>query len=76
MANEKDFTWERKDDKVCIEKRDGFELKYHNLYYHYQSKHLASSEPMKQYIEDDNYKAWKEHVKQDYFARMEQARMW
>lgn len=76
MANENDFTWERLDDKVRIEKRDGFELSYYFLFYHYQGKHLPASEPKKEYIENDNYKAWKEHTKNEYYARIERSMMW
>lgn len=77
MGDESLWTWVRLDNKIHTEKKDGFELKYYLLHYHYKGKKLAASDPMKQYIEDDEqYKAWTEYRKQEYYKRMEIAKMW
>ena len=76
MADESLFTWVRKDNSVRTEKKDGFELKYYVLIYHYKGNPLPASESRKEYIEDDQFKAWREYQKIQYHKRMEIAKMW
>jgi hypothetical protein len=74
--NENDFTWERLNSTIHVEVKDGFELSYYNTYYHYKHRWLPTSEPRKEYIIDDNYKAWHEHQMELQRQRAEIARMW
>lgn len=74
--NEDDFTWERLNNTIHVEIRDGFELRYYNTFYHYKHRHLQTSEARKEYIIDDNYNAWHDYQMELQRKRKEVSMMW